>query len=101
MKKTKAIPVKLLKENLTENERQLLKKYGEQPLTADEIDQLEKDDLDHKDKILEQGMADKRKAILKDLEEIDRKSIRAMRSNDAERLKQLEDQAVELRKQLV
>lgn len=39
--------------------------------------------------------------IYKKLEEIDLKSIRAIRSNDLERMQELEQQAVELRNQLL
>jgi len=41
------------------------------------------------------------KPIIQQLEEIDAKSIRALRTNDIGRLQSLEEQAVELRKQLI
>ena len=100
MKKFVAIPYRLQKSFLTEAEREELKKYGEQPMTDEEIE--EKLALDAQSEIerAEELRQAAKLAILNKLVDIDSRSIRALREGNATKLSELETQAAILRQQL-
>ena len=97
MKITRAIPERLNKSYLSDAEREELKKYGDQPLSQEEIDARE---LEEQQAVINRQEAQAkaaRKQILEALDEIDRKSIRAIRAGENDRLQQLEQEAAALR----
>jgi hypothetical protein len=97
MKKTLAIPARLLnREILTDAEQQELSALGDNPLTDEELLQREVDEFAH-----QQAKVKKHnRKILERLEDIDRKSIRAMREGNEARLEALEQEAALLRADL-
>ena len=100
MKITRAIPARLMKDVLTDDERNELKQFGDRAMTVEEIEAREIEEEANKAKALvaeKQAAKDQIKAAL---DEIDRKSIRAIRAGETEKLKDLEKEAVQLRKSL-
>jgi len=100
MKKTKAIPANLLKPYLSESEREELRKYQEVALKPHEIERRTSEEELHAQKVKEAEVLAAKRKILDALDEIDKKSIRAIRSGETDRLKSLEDEAATLRKSL-
>jgi len=96
MKITKAIPEKYNKSYLTEAEREELLAFKDKVMDEADFDQIELDKIEHA-KSREKRKVD---VALKQLEEIDRKTIRALRENNLKRLSGLEKEAIELRKKL-
>jgi len=100
MKITRAIPKRLMKDVLTDDERNELKSYGDRPMTVDEIEAREIEE-EQNAKTVEAAKKEVAKNEIKaTLDEIDRKSIRAIRAGEIEKLKDLEKEAVQLRKSL-
>jgi len=100
MKITRAIPKRLMKDVLTDDERNELKSYGDRHMTVDEIEAREIEE-EQSAKTVEAAKKEAAKNEIKAaLDEIDRKSIRAIRSGETEKLKDLEKEAVQLRKSL-
>jgi hypothetical protein len=101
MKKHIAIPAHLIgKEIYTDAEREELSKYGDQPMTDEEIAQMQSDEETNKQAAIAYENRKHNEIILFELEQIDRKSIRAMREGNEERLNALEAEAALLRGQL-
>lgn len=100
MKKTLAIPAKLLKSYLSDAERAELANYGDKPMNIEEITAREQEELEAAAEAVKNARREARKKILNALEEIDRKSIRALRTKDEAKLSALEAEAEQLRNAL-
>lgn len=74
---------------------------GEEVVCSEEEEQLIREQWELEDSIsIQNGILEYNNAIIAQLKEIDSKSIRALRTNDTERLNALEAQAASLRAQL-
>lgn len=100
MKVTRAIPKRLQKSYLTDDEREELKQFGDRAMTVEEIEAREIEEEANKVKALAAEKQAAKDQIIAALDEIDRKSIRVIRAGETEKLKDLEKEAVILRKAL-
>jgi hypothetical protein len=100
MKITKAIPQRLLKSYLTDAEREELAKFKERVMTPEEIEPREIEEAEENARVVEAQKQAAIKQVKDALDDIDRKSIRAFRAGETQRLAELEAEAVELRKAL-
>lgn len=101
MRKHIAVPAHLVgKEVYTDAEREELAKYGDQPMTDEEILQMQSDEENNRQAAIAYELRQYNAVILSRLDEIDRKSIRAMREGNEARLEALEQEAALLRADL-
>ena len=100
MKITYAIPAHLDKSCLSETEARELAKFAERVMTVEEIEAREIEIAEAETRRVENENLVARKKIIEALDEIDRKSIRALRTNDMGRLQELESEAATLRQSL-
>lgn len=96
MKKTIAIPVRLQKDHLSEEEREELKKYGEQLMTPEEIEAIEAEqqanELEAQKATIQQEIND----LQAQLDQIDIAYARALRRGDESEQEKLKTDAENL-----
>jgi len=100
MKITRAIPERLRKSHLNEQEREELKQFEERAMTVEEIEAHERDQAEFALQMQRDKIKAQRDGILQHLNAIDIKSIRAIREGNQARITELEIEAAGLREEL-